>query len=415
MRQVHSAHRSAVMYVYPWVLHDEGVEHALEQLAACGIGTIQLAVNYHIATYLVPRDPRQRIWAGEQGALYFDPHGGSSGAWPVAPPVSSVVDDARYLPGLLAAAGAHGFPVIAWIVYLYNHALARKRPDLAVQNAFGDRNQAQLCPSHPSVRRYALDLTSAALGLGTFGGFVCESLSFLPYDYGFLNLKAAVLPGARSRLLLGLCFCEHCRAAAHDAGVDVDALAAEIRQAIDDDLAGLPDRSHHAAADEAWSDRAFDGRLRAFLDARTRQATSLQLDVLRVAEAAGLAVGSTAVEAADERVSGVSGRVIKPRLDELRVEVMAAMNVAALAGMIRSARADAPERSPVYALYQLSGYDSESSFVGAVERAREAGIRHFRFYEYGLLTRRQLAWLRGARHLWSPDDTVDPRVERGPP
>ena len=415
MRQVHSVPRTAVMYVYPWVLHDEGIEPALEQLAACGIGTLQLAVNYHIATYLVPRDPRRRIWAGEQGALYFDPHDGSSGAWPVAPPLSSVVDDARYLPVLLAAAAAHGFPVIAWVVYLYNHALARQRPELAVQNVFGDRNQAQLCPSHPSVRRYALDLTTAAVGLGTFDGLVCESLSFLPYDYGFLNLKAAVLPGPRSRLLLGLCFCEHCCAAARDAGGDVDALAAEMRQAIDDDLAGLPDRSHHADADEAWSNHAFSGRLRALLDARTQQATSLQLDVLRVAEDAGLAVGSTAVEVADERVSGVSGHVIKPRLDELRVEIMADTSVAAISGMVRSARAEAPERTPVYALYQLSGYDSESSFVRAVERACEAGIRHFRFYEYGLLTRRQLEWLRGARHLWSRDDTVDTRVERGPP
>jgi hypothetical protein len=401
------------MYVYPWVLHDEGVERALEKISACGIDTLQLAVNYHIATYLVPRNPRRRLWAGEQGALYFDPRAAGTGAWPVAPPVSAVVDDPSYLPVLLEAAAAHGMGAIAWTVYLYNHALVRRRPDLAVKNAFGDANQAQLCPSHPAVRRYALDLTAAAAGLGAFAGIVCESLSFLPFGYGSLNLKAAVVPGARSRLLLGLCFCEHCGAAVRDAGVEGDGLAAEVRQAIDDDLAGLPDRSEDEDAGEAWSDRAFGGRLRAFLEARTRQATSLQLDVLRVAEAAGLALASTAVEVADERVSGVSSRTIKPRLDELRIEITAEAGLAAIAAMARAARAGAADGTPIYALYQLSGFGSEASFVGAVERAREAGLRHFRFYEYGLLTRRQLQWLRGARHLWSRDAAVD-SGERGP-
>lgn len=415
MRQVHSVPRSAVMYVYPWVLYDEGVGPALAQLSACGIDTLQLAVNYHIATYLVPRGRRRRVWAGEQGALYFDPRDDGSGGWPVAPPVSAVVDRARYLPALLEAAAASGLATIAWTVYLYNHALARQRPDLAVQNVFGDPSQAQLCPAHPAVRRYALDLTAATTGLGAFDGIVCESLSFLPYGYGFLNLKAAVRPSARSRLLLGLCFCEHCCAAARDAGVDVDALAIDVRRAIDDDLAGQPDRAQPADADEDWSDHAFGGRLRALLDARTEQATALHLEVLRVAEAAGLALGSTAVEVADERVSGVASRMIKPRLDELRIEVSADTSVTAIEAMARAAQADAPDGTPVYALYQLSGYDSASSFVGAVERAREAGIRRFRFYEYGLLTHRQLAWLRHARHLWSRDDTVDARVERGRP
>jgi hypothetical protein len=31
----------------------------------------------------------------------------------------------------------------------------------------------------------------------------------------------------------------------------------------------------------------------------------------------------------------------------------------------------------------------------------ERGVRRFRFYEFGLLSRRQLAWLRGAKGLWA--------------
>lgn len=402
------------MYVYPWVLHDEGVEAALDRLRSCGIDALQLAVNYHIASFLVPRNPRRRIWAGEGGALYFDPRAGDGGAWPVMPPVSAVVDDAAYLPALIEAAVARGLQVTAWVVYLYNHALARARPDLVVRNAFGDPNQAQLCPLHPSVRQYALDLTAAASRLGAFDALVCESLSFLPYDYGLLNLKAAVRPGARASLLLGLCFCEHCRAAARDAGIAVDDLAAEVCRAVDDDLAGLPDGALTATAGDDGSDEAFGGRLRAFLDMRGRSGAALQRDVLGVAKAAGLAVGSTAVEVADERVSGVPSRAVKPHLDELRIEITVDMDAAAIAESARSARADAPEGIPVYALYQLSGYDAERAFVGAVERAREAGIRHFRFYVYGLLTRRQIDWLRGARGLWSDrGEDGDPEGGRG--
>lgn len=414
MRHRHRVPPTTLMYVYPWVLYDEGIEAGLDRLRSCGIDALQLAVTYHIASYLVPRDPRRRIWAGEQGALYFHPRTGDAAAWPVMPPVSALVHDAAYLPALLEAAVTRGFQVTAWVVYLYNHALARARPDLVVRNAFGDPNQAQLCPSNPSVERYALDVTAAATQLGPFDALVCESLSFLPYDYGLLNLKAAVRPGARSRLLLGLCFCGHCRAAAQDAGIAVDEFAAEVRQAVDDDLARLPDRAVVAPTGNDLSDEAFGGRLRAFLDMRARRGAALQRDVLAAAKAAGLAVGSTAVEAVDERVSGVPSRAVKPLLDELRIEVTDDMDSAAIGASVRSARAGAPERIPVYALYQLSGYDSEVAFVGAVERAREAGIRHFRFYEYGLLTHRQIEWLRGARDLWSHEgETEDPFGERG--
>src|SRR5690606_40992237 len=46
----------------------------------------------------------------------------------------------RYLADLIEKMAARDLGVIAWVVYLYNHTLARRHPELAVENAFGDKS-----------------------------------------------------------------------------------------------------------------------------------------------------------------------------------------------------------------------------------------------------------------------------------
>lgn len=416
MRSVDSSPPPAprsVMYVHPWDLYDHCVDASLEALEACGIAAIQLAFSYHVATFLHPRNPLRRVHYGEQGALHFDPSVLPSRAWPFPPAVSADVTGPRYLTDLLEALARKNMQAIAWVVYLYNHTLARDRPDLAVRNAHGDRNRAQLCPANPDVRRYAHVLTDAVAEHRPLHGFVSESLSYLPYDYGFLNSKAAVVPGPREELLLSLCFCEHCSAAARAEGVPVSELRHRIRTTVDDRLSKLPDDAVEEDASDAWSRHAFDGTLHAFLNVREAVATSLQQEVLEIASSRGLRVGSTSAEGADARISGVPDRAIRPHLHELRIEVFPNMDAANLRDLVHSTRSRAGPGVPVYALAQLSHFASEGEFVRAFEAARELGIGHFRIYQFGLLTRRQMDWLRRARPIWSDGPEGERDMTRG--
>lgn len=403
----------SVMYVYPWDLYDQGVDESLCALKACGFGTIQLAFSYHVATFLHPRNPRRRIRYGEQGALHFDPAVLPPGEWPFPPPVSDDVTGPRYLADLLEAVARHDMRTIAWVVYLYNHTLARCRPDLAVRNAHGDANGAQLCPANPAVRAYARTLTTAVALHRPLHGFVCESLSYLPYDYGFLNPKAAVVPGPKERLLLSLCFCDHCSAAARANGVPVRDLQANVRVAIDEQLAKLPDLSVDEDAGHEWRRHAFDGTLHAFLEARMDSATSLQHEVMQIASDAGLRVGSTSAEGGDEPIAGVPDHAIRGHRDELRIELAPTMDEDAMRRLVEGARSRAGPGVPVYGLVQLSRFASEGDFVGVLEVARKLGIGHFRIYQFGLLTRRQMDWLRRARPIWSNGREDECDVTRG--
>lgn len=388
----------AVMQAYPWDLYSHGPEAALDELRACGVDAVQLSFSYHVASFLTPRQPAGRVRAGEPGAIQFDPSVLGS-AWPVEPVVAPYVTGPGYVAGLLEAAAERELRVTAWVVYLYNHALASRRPDLAVENAYGDRHGAQLCPANPLVRQYVRSLTEAVLSHEQLTGVFVESLSYLPYDYGLLNLKAAVRPGAESALLLGLCFCEHCRGRARAAGVEAEGLRRAVARAVDHELSRLPDGA--GAGDEARALVEQGGDLRAYLDVRAGTAGSLQREVLQAARSRGLRTATNAAERQDPRVTGVTAEAIGALRTDYRFEALPGCDDRRRDEAVAAARAAAGPSATVYALAQLGSFPDERSFVSSLAALSERGVRRFRFYEFGLLSRRQLAWLRGAKGLWA--------------
>src|SRR5690606_26514175 len=405
----------AIMYAYPWDILDHGLERTLDELEECGIEAVQLSFSYHVATFLNPRNPRRKIRFGEPGVLEFDLAADAAMAWPFDTPVSADATSAN-AGALLRALTARGFGVVAWVVYLYNHNVAKRRPELAVENAFGDRHGAQLCPANPQVRDYVARLTEAVLEVGTeqqaLLGFVAESLSYLPYDYGFLNLKSAVVPGAALGRLLSLCFCENCAALAGGRGVEVSALKSEVTAVATRELANLPDgRLLEIGAARWWQESE---SLAAYLATRADTASDLQRSVLERARAAGLRTGTNSAETQDDRVTGVPNAAVAALRSDFRFEILPQMTAEQAQRLVENAGAAAGEGATLYALAQLANFSSEASFRSSLELVADLGIRHFRLYEYGLLSERQLDWLRNAKDLWSRavDDSQDPATGR---
>ena len=394
------------MYCHPWEFHDHGVERVLADLERCGIDAVQLSFNYHVASFISPRNPKRRIYAGELGSLHFHPSALRTADWPCEPPVSSEVTGERYMPELLEELAGRGMAVVAWVIYLYNHALARRRPDLAIQNAYGDTSGAQLCPTNPSVRAYVDALTTAVIGHAPLTGLVAESLSFLPYDYGLLNLKSAVSPSATAGRLLSLCFCTHCRARADAAHIDSEGLRRTVVDALEQEWSRLPEALGWAApgssAVEALREHSTD--LRGYLEVRAGTAASLQRAVLTRALEAGLRTGTSAVGSHDDHVTGVPNDAVRDLRSEYRFEVLPDHTPEAVAAAVAGARAGAGPTAEIYALAQLSNFTTESSFRSTLEAVTALGIRRFRFYEYGLLSESQLSWICDAQELWTGAD-----------
>jgi hypothetical protein len=245
-----------------------------------------------------------------------------------------------------------------------------------------------------------MSLTQAVLGLGHAAGLHAESLSFLPFDHGFLNRKSAVVPSGRPRLALSLCFCGACREAARARGLRVEELRRELRSRVDAYLNDLPDDGDGTLGLSGEMDRELD----ALVALRAEAVVALQSQVLGLATAAGVRFTSNLVEGDDGGVNGGSGDLIRPRVAASRVRVLPAHDARAIRAAVLLARRRTRRGIPIYAFFQVERYDSELDFARAVERAVGAGLRHFAFYEFGVLTRRQLDWLRHAREHWVGPD-----------
>jgi hypothetical protein len=304
--------------------------------------------------------------------------------------VSRVADA---LPATVAAARNRGIAVRAWTVFLHNGALAVEHPDCAPENAFGDRYVTDLCPAHPDVRAYtrALATDVARLGVET----ICaESLHFHPLEHGHAHERYLVELSPRARHLLGLCFCEHCLAAAPD-GEAVRRLA---RDEIERAFAGGADEGGELERDE----------LLGYTAARERTVSSLVADVAAAAREHGAALEfidlSGAVKGyATGRPTGGPARAIawQSGVDIAAVasacDGIEAVTYAADVDRVRD-DLDAYGDAAVSIILRPAPPDCDGpeNLRAKVELARGRGLRRVDFYHYGLMRLDALDTIRAA-------------------
>jgi NAD(P)-dependent dehydrogenase (short-subunit alcohol dehydrogenase family) len=211
----------ATLFAYTWDLHDEQVDRALGFISdTAGFNSLCVALSYHTGTYFLPHNPVKKLYYGENGAIYFQPDPGHYADTILKPRVSSVVSGKSYVRRIREAAVKRQVEFSAWIVYFYNHHLAQAYPDCAKVDVFDSPYLSLLCPANPQVRAYAVALTRDIVENCEPQSINLESVSYRHFDYGFLNAKVLVELTDYQRLLMGLCFCPHCLAAADKAGLD---------------------------------------------------------------------------------------------------------------------------------------------------------------------------------------------------
>lgn len=111
---------------------------------------------------------------------------------------------------LRAAADNEGLRLTAWAVVCHNSELACRYPGSALENCFGDRSTHGLCPSHPSVRQYILELCTGILETGIFDELFVESVAYMLAGHGHPHELWAVRDDPATRYFRSLCFCQAC-------------------------------------------------------------------------------------------------------------------------------------------------------------------------------------------------------------
>jgi hypothetical protein len=389
---------------------DEGVESVVTAVQSrAGLSGINLAVSYHSGMFLLPHNPRRKLYFPQPG-LYFVPDKARYSGLSLRPRVDDLAASGVG-EALRRETARRGMQLNAWAVCLHNTGLGMSHPEVTSINAFGDHVLPSLCPSNPAVRAYVRALAED-LSARDYDAILFESLEYQsagPHGYHHEISGLELTPFAR--YLLGLCFCEHCLSAALQVGVSGARVRVFVREELDRVFA---DEDRARTGDIGWPQirTLADGELGAYHDARVRVVTSLyaeiraawpgsgpRLEVIDFGPLRSLGWDGTSQE------SGLDLRALATYVDALHP----CPYFASADGVTRSMaqyRERAPAGMPLIPAIRAipPQVHDEAGLLAHVLACEPRVVSGYTFYNYGFMALTTLDWIR--RSLAGARDTV---------
>ena len=379
------------IYTYAWDLAETGVAAAAGEFRALGLDTVTIAGSYHAGKFLRPHGKVGRVYFPEDGTVYFHTDPSRYGA--IKPAANSLLADRDVLRELTTTSG---MATNVWMVLLHNTRLGMAHPEDVVRNAFGDPYFYNLCPSAPAARAYAVGLARDVSESYDIGGLSLEAPGFTPYAHGYHHEFALMRSNPWLENQMGLCFCDHCVAAAEAAGIDAHRLKARVA----DDITAYLDSDIDFPADMAaafWTaDVVTDVDLGRYLDFRSGVVTSLVGEIraavrpdvnVAVIPSVARPTGGAWYEGTDlHALAGAAGIIeacfyepsalrVKSDLFDIRRRLK---GEGKLRGILRPSYPDIADKG---------------EFVAAVQALQAGGVDELAFYNWGHLRQTNLAWI----------------------
>ncbi len=379
------------IYTYAWDLAETGIPAAVTEFYALHLNTVTIAGSYHAGKFLRPHGTAGKVAMLEDGSVYFHADPARYGA--IKPVANSILQHTDVLRELTARTD---IATNVWLVLLHNTTLGTAHPESVVRNAFGDPYYYNLCPSAPEARAYAIGLARDVTESYNVSGLSLEAPGFTPYAHGYHHEFALNRSNRWLDSLLGLCFCDHCVAAAQARGIDAPRLksqvAADITAYLDSDV-DFPDDM----AEAFWTaDLRADAELSRYLDFRSATVTSLVAEIraavrpevnIAVIPSVARPTGGAWYEGTDLHALAETTGIIEACFYEPSSARVAAdlfdlkrrlRGTGRLRGILRPAHPD---------------LSSKPDFLAAVELLKAGGVTELAFYNWGHLRRRNLAWI----------------------
>ncbi len=385
------------LYVYVEDVRGEGLDAVLDRVTGYGVTGVTVAAAYHRARDVTPHG-RSRVTLRRDGA-HFTPPADLFGGLRLVPPVQDGAGD-EPLTALRRATAERGLALHGWTVFLQNTTLGLADPDVTVRNCFGDRGSpADLCPSHPDVRLYAVALGRAVARQGV-DSVVAEALHFGTFGHGYHHERSFVPLGPMDAFLLGLCFCGFCMRRAADLGVNAEVAREECSRIVGAVFDGDPPAQGEVtrAALTAYA----GPEVVAYARARSEVVTSLVSEVSTAVTAEGSRLVFLDATGA---VKGYTDGLPSPGLAahdswQLGVDLVALGDLVPSLGVLAYARDAARVADDVVAYRRSTGKDKELRVVlrpglpdtdsadrlaAKVRAVRASGADAVDFYAYGLM------------------------------
>ena len=384
----------ASIYTYPWDLTDEGLDRSLNRIAdTAQCDEVMLTPSYHVSTYCLPHNPTRPIYYGEDGAVYFHPDYKRFPGTRIRPHVSAVVDQERYFERIVEAIDKRGLKFGAWIVYCYNHYLARTYPEFAKHDAFGNPYLGQLSTAPPDAQEYLAALTENIVQVYKPVAVHVESLSRLRWSYGSRNPKVLSEVADRDQFLLGLDFNPAAVAHAEDKGFDGKKFQRDVAAWVRPRLARLPTEADRKPVDDEWIGSAFDGRLQQWLGIQSERTTALWMRVAKIIHDGGAKIQSVFATSSSQQHTDISPSTNK-YLD--RVTVGPFRLAGEGMGRVKEIESAIREKGVVMVSTQPGDFIEPAPLEAQVRIAKESGAGGCNFYNYGLLREEQLGFVGSA-------------------
>lgn len=392
------------IWVYPWDLLDAGLECLVNELSDSGFTTLSIATTYHAGRLLLPHNPKRTVYFLEDGVAYFEPRSSYYDSTILKPMKASLTSDGDPLQRIIPVAHAKGLKVNAWTVFFHNTRLGSENPDMTIENAYGERYSYALCPSHPQVRAYAIALATDLADHYDLAALELEAIGFMGYTHLSHHDKAGIRLDLLHDFLLSVCFCDNCRARIQTEGADALVLRRAFREELytyftSDGSVPLNDPE---LVEQRLCEILDPSSLRALLVARDRTVSSLIRDirgavrkevklVMRAASSPFITGGDAGIEW--KSLVGVVDRFLFLQFyretDLVRKELARVMDY--------QSSCDVALHIGLRAYYPDITSEMElRERLGLLDKRRVGGVQ---FYNYGLLPRPNLQWIRRAMSL----------------
>lgn len=184
---------------------------------------VSLATSYHAGRFIQPANPRRHNSFPQDGTICYRPDPARRSDAVIEPLIADIVTrGGGILAEMTRQRDTGGLVVFARTVCLHDSRVGMLHPEHATRTAHDDPNFQALYPCSPAVHDYVLRRVSEIAETCAPNRSKIESHDFLGFSHGYHHEKDCLPLLPEDILLLGLCFCSHCIAAARWAGIAAD-------------------------------------------------------------------------------------------------------------------------------------------------------------------------------------------------
>jgi hypothetical protein len=387
------------LWSYPWDLLDIGIDQSLKEISDMSLTGISLTTSYHAGRFLQPRSPKRKVYFPEDGTLYFPAKKEKYKNLLIQPRVASLIENNKgFWDDVFEKASKYKLKVSGWTVCIHNTMLGMEYPEVTVKNAFGDPYYYNLCPSHEEVRNYMKVMIEDLSTQYPYHALELESLNYMGYLHEFHHEKDGVGLTEKDQFLLSLCFCDACKERAKKDGVDISFAQKTVRQWIEETV----ERELPISDDEQFMSQGLDyfrgsPEVYEYLTWRSTVVTSLAKEIRAIVPEKTKIYFLSLLTPNKSWLFGVDFAEIAKVNDGIVVccydtdsnqvgidMKQSKQEVDASTDLLTGLRLFYPE------------VKDKEDFINKVKNAKKNGSEGYIFYNYGLIPKKRMDWMKEA-------------------